>query len=674
MEKDRLKTRNDADPEMRFRTIGVRIRADEPASFDREKRSVKVTLSSEEPVMVWGEAEILLAAGARIPKDKKIVMLDTHNRFTVDGVLGSIRKLHRSNGEVVGTAFFSERQKAEDALTLVEEGHLTDFSVGYKVEKYVRIGADEKQTIKGREFKGPVVVVTSWIPREGSIAPVGADPKAKVRANEPEIIGKGEISMDERTRKYLESRGLAKDATDDEAWKFLGRLEAEDKKPPVAEPVPPVKEPVRTEDPPAKVDEEKIRAEEKIKERTRIAEITAMGDRLGEVELAKKCVDDGVPLDEARERFITRQMEKDEPTVRAAIAVDEVDKFRAAAIDSLLLRGNVAVEAPSPGATDLQGFSLRELARESLRIGGLKTTGTMHEMIGRALVTGDFPYILADSARKSLFAGWDTAPETWQSWCGTGNVSDFKTHSSVRVSEMDDLDEIPEHGEYQYGGRTEAKEEYAIATYGKLFAITRQTIINDDLNALTDVPRGHGEAAARKVGDVAYAVLTANAAMGDGVALFHANHANLGSAAVISETTLGELVKLMGLQKDLAGLRRLNIRANFFLAPITIMTACEVFFNSEMFAGAAADTTRRNIFFGQFTRVYEGRLDDSSTTAYFLAGPSGKTVVVFFLNGVQVPFLETKAGWTVDGIEYKVRIDAGAKAMDWKGLAKNAGA
>jgi hypothetical protein len=27
----------------------------------------------------------------------------------------------------------------------------------------------------------------------------------------------------------------------------------------------------------------------------------------------------------------------------------------------------------------------------------------------------------------------------------------------------------------------------------------------------------------------------------------------------------------------------------------------------------------------------------------------------------------------MDGVEYKVRIDAGAKAMDWRGLYKNAG-
>ena len=47
---------------------------------------------------------------------------------------------------------------------------------------------------------------------------------------------------------------------------------------------------------------------------------------------------------------------------------------------------------------------------------------------------------------------------------------------------------------------------------------------------------------------------------------------------------------------------------------------------------------------------------------------------MFFLNGVQRPYLEVQEGWKVDGVEYKVRIDCGAKAVDWRGLVKNPGA
>lgn len=665
------KEKSEMEDELRYRSIEIRAAGSgAPSTFDREKRTVDVTLSTEEPVVVWGEREVLLAEGAQIPKNKKIPMLDAHNRFTFDGILGSFKDIRKSNGEVLARAHFSKREKAEDAFTLIEEGHLTDVSVGYKVNKYVRIADKETQMIKGREFKGPMVVVTDWTLREGSVAPVGADINAKVRASERENQGREDDQMDEKFRQYLISRGLPEDATEDEANKFLGRLEAEDKK--RIESTPPASQPA---DPPKDkdIDPEKVREEGILAERARVAEITGLGQRLGNAKLAQDCIDEGISVENAMRRFVDWKSTQEQETVRTGVAMDERDKFRAAALDSVLLRSNVEVEDPAPGAEDLRGFTLKELARESLRVAGLKTSGQPMDMIGRAMMTSDFPLILADSARKSLFIGFDTAPESWSIWCGTGNVSDFKTHSSVRASEYDDLLEVPEHGEFIHGVRSEAQEQYYIATYGRLFAITRQTIINDDLNALSDVPRGHGEAAARKLGDIAYAVLTANAAMGDGTNLFDAAHGNVGTGGVPSETTIGEAVKLAALQKDIAGKRKLNIRLEYFLGPVTIQTATEIFFESELYSGADATSFRKNIFAGKFTRIYESRLDDDDITKWYMAGAKGKTVTMFFLNGIQTPYLESKQGWTVDGVEYKVRIDAGAKAMDWRALVYNAG-
>jgi hypothetical protein len=338
----------------------------------------------------------------------------------------------------------------------------------------------------------------------------------------------------------------------------------------------------------------------------------------------------------------------------------------------------------APGARDLAGYSLRELAREALRIGGHSTGGNPMELVGRALGTADFPLILANVANKSLFEGWESAEETWATWCGTGSVSDFKTHHLPRASEMDDLDEIPDKVPYKYGDRRESEEQFSIATYGKLFALSRQALINDDLGAFTDIPRAHGEAAARKIGDLPYAVLTANAAMGDGVTLFHANHSNLvaaGAGAAPGTVTIAAGILAMGVQTDQRGLKRLNIRPQYFIAPKALEGVSEVFFRSENFsdhqvvpAESGFASTRANPYSGSyFTRVYEARLDGTSTTAWYLAAMKNKTVRVFFLNGQQRPYLETQAGWTVDGVEYKVRIDAGAKAVDWRGLYNNAG-
>jgi phage major head subunit gpT-like protein len=410
-------------------------------------------------------------------------------------------------------------------------------------------------------------------------------------------------------------------------------------------------------------------------------------------EAARKLIDEGASLDKARvvvmDHLATVGLDPKVPDVggRATLITDEKDKFRAAAEGAVLIRAGIPGDHDKIlGARDLAGYSLRELARHSLILAGRPHTGSPLEMVGRALTSSDFPYILANVAHKSLFTGWETANETWREWCAVGSVSDFKTHYSPRIGEFSDLDEVGESEEYKYGARTEAQESYSVVTYGKLAAISRQAIINDDLNAITANFFGMGEAAARKVGDLPYAVLTANAAMGDAVALFdtstHANYLSSGHGAAPGISTLAAAFLSMGTQTDLSGLRRLNIRPQFFLAPMALMGVSEIFFKSEKFSDNSTEatdstfaSTRVNPYSGEvLKRIYESRLDDDSATKWYLAAAKGKTVTVFFLNGVQAPYMEQQAGWEVDGTEFKVRIDAGAKAMDWRGLYLNYGA
>jgi hypothetical protein len=434
------------------------------------------------------------------------------------------------------------------------------------------------------------------------------------------------------------------------------------------------------------VDIDQARAQAAGEERQRISEIDAMCRQFDVTDLAENLIRQGTPVDEARKAVMDHLAKQKNPDPDVSyrgpvqMGADERDKFRSAANDALMIRGGLTVQAPAAGADDLTGYSLREMARLSLRMANQRDTGEPMQMIGRAFMASDFPLVLANVAEKSLFEGFDTAEETWNIWAGTGSVSDFKTHHSVRASETEDLSEIPAGTPYPYGERSEEEETYSIVTYGLIEAITRQTIINDDLGALIDTYFAHGEAVSRKIGDVVYAVLTANSAMGDGVALFHtASHANLASSgSAIGVTPLAAAIAAMKQQKDIAEKRRLNIRPRFFIGPTSIEGSAEQFFNSNnlAFTGSTdAEMAPANPYAGSyFVRAYDARLDDDSETAWYLAARKGKTVKVFFLNGVQRPYLETQNGWTVDGVENKVRIDCGAKAMDWRGLYKNPGA
>jgi phage major head subunit gpT-like protein len=665
---------------MQFRTIPLTLREDgAPKSLNEEQRSVECVAASETAVREldfdrWEFIDtVLLMSGCQLPESRQLPLLDSHSRYDTSTVVGSARDLRIENDQLISRAVFTSLPEGDNPYTKVKEGHLTDFSIGRKDIEGVYIPEGETGMVEGRSFEGPIRVITKWIPKELSICPIGADETAKTRSAQDDpgahnnteggrSAAEKEPQMDKKLRAFLVKRGLAEDATDQQAWDYLENLDV----------------PTRAETEHQPQEEQDVVSAVRA-EQVRIMEIQQTCRHYGYDDLAEELIKEGKDLDQCRAAILKKNMEEGPTTGgighRTEVVADERDKFRSAAQDALLIRSGFAPEKPAAGAEDLAGYSLRELARESLRMSNLSTGGNPIEMVGRALTTDDFPALLSNVANKSLFEGYNTADETWGQWCATGQVSDFKTNTIARLGEMDDLDEIGENDEYKYGNREDGKEQFQIATYGKLFSISRQTIINDDLGALTDIPRAHGEAWARKVGDIVYAVLIANAAMGDGIALFHADHGNIGTTGVINETTMAEAIKLMKMQKDISGKRRLNIRPQYLLAPVAQEGSAEVFFGSNQFAGSDTAATRTNPYAGsKYQRIYDPRLDDNDSDAWYLAGPKGKTVKVFFLNGNQLPYLETRQGWSVDGVEYKVRGDAGAKAVDWKAMVYNAGA
>ena len=76
-----------------------------------------------------------------------------------------------------------------------------------------------------------------------------------------------------------------------------------------------------------------------------------------------------------------------------------------------------------------------------------------------------------------------------------------------------------------------------------------------------------------------------------------------------------------------------------------------------------------------FEVISDARLDAISSTAWYgAANPnSADTIEVNYLDGNDQPYLEQKNGWSVDGTEFKVRIDAGVAPLDYRTLAKNPG-
>ena len=661
-----------------------------PLSLNEAERSVEFTAATEQPVNVWDwekwdvVPEVLRMDGVQLPASGQVPLLDTHDGTSVQNVLGSFGAFRTEGGQLVGRATFSGVQAGADAFRRVAEGHITDVSVGYEVLASTWVENGATATVEGVEYTGPVRVTTAWKLFEVSLCPVGADDRAKVRGK---IINTGGQSMNRNPGQEKRFDASAAKEKLTAAVAALNELAAslsepeEDKPDDAAEDN---AEPAAIPESPAGEGDGRS-AENSCdpveEERARIMEISAMCRAHNmPANMEEEMIRKGYSLDKARAAVLARLEGRSSAAfARVDVGRTEQEKVREAVSHGLLLRCGVAESRinggrPAPGAREFSGMSMREVCREMLVRSGRPTSGNVVEMVGRALSTTDLPNLLTDTANRVLMDGWESADKQWQVWCGQDSVSDFKELTLLDFASGDDLALIPEGGEYQNGRAAEHAESVKIETYGKIFPLTRQAIVNDDLGAFARIARNHGEAAARMVNRLACRVLTANPTMGDGKALFHDDHGNLVSSGgnVPTVESLGAAFLKMRTQKDLLG-NRVQIRPQFFIAPAALETGAEVFFNSQLI-GTQEKPNQANIYAGSvLTRVYDAELDDVSAADWYLAGPKGKTVTIFTLNGATAPYLEYKEGWRVDGVEYKVRLDVAAKAVAWQGLCKSAG-
>ncbi|MJC99070.1 peptidase S14, partial [Salmonella enterica subsp. enterica] len=319
-------------------------------------------------------------------------------------------------------------------------------------------------------------------------------------------------------------------------------------------------------------------------------------------------------------------------------------------------------------------MTLRELARISLvaRGAGVSSMNPM-QMIGMAFThsTSDFGNILLDVANKSILQGWQEAPETFDAWTKKGQLSDFRIAHRVGMGGFSSLRQVREGAEYKYVTTGDKQATIALATYGELFSITRQAIINDDMNMLTDVPMKLGRAAKATIADLVYDVLISNQKLSsDGVALFDkAKHANALDGAVMDVVSLDKARQLMRLQKE--GERHLNIRPAFVLVPTVMESVANQVIKSVSVKGADINAGIINPVKDFATVIAEPRLDDASQTTFYLTAAKGSdTIEVAYLNGVDKPYIDQQEGFTVDGVTTKVRIDAGVAPVDYRGLVK----
>ncbi|WP_339678344.1 ClpP-like prohead protease/major capsid protein fusion protein [uncultured Zhongshania sp.] len=348
---------------------------------------------------------------------------------------------------------------------------------------------------------------------------------------------------------------------------------------------------------------------------------------------------------------------------------DGIARMKAHAENTIAMR---ALGAKREENNELAGYTMFELARMMLHARNVNTGGMDKMALVAAAFThssGDFTTVLGNIAHKAMLKGYEEADEVFQRFTSVGSFSDFKVHTRTDLGSFPSLRQVGAGAEFKYVTIGERAETSVLATYGELFSINRQAIINDDLGLFTRLPQKMGRAAVRTVGDLVFSIFLNNPAMADTVALFHADHNNLLTAAGINTTSVDLARVKMAVQAE--GNAKLNLRPKFLLCDVADEGAAKVTLESEYEVGASAkNNTVPNSVRGIAEVISDARL--SGHNGWYLLADQNMhdTIEVQYLDGNQAPVLEQQNGWNVDGTEFKVRMDAAAKAWDFRGMTK----
>ncbi len=635
-----------------------------PGTVDLEARTVEVVWTTGAPVMrmdiftgerFWEELSLDPSAVDLSRLNSGAPLLDSHQAFELANVIGVSERAWIDGDEGRALLRFSKRDDVEPYFQDVVDGIIRNVSVGYDVSEY-----EELPVLRGNLA---VFRATNWMPAELSMVPIGADAMAGTRA--------AKTTHECRFINQAKTAEMRSHPMEDEIIAAVEETTAEVVAPVIVEVTADTERAVATE-------------------RKRSFEITTLARKAGiDDKTTDAMIKRGISLEAARNEVLDHMFEnagKIEIRGHATPKGEDAAELRMRGIEECLLhQANPGKHKLTDNGRRWAGMRLMEIGRTCLEEAGIDTRGKSQDQIaGMALgnvamkragmhTTSDFPNVLQAVAQKTLREAYERAPQTFKQVFRRGTLPDFRPTYRNQLGDMDTMEKVNEHGEFKYGTFGDSKEIVQLATYGKIFAFTRQMMINDDLNFLSRLPEMFGYRAADLESDITWGIVTSNPVMSDGNAYFSSAHGNLAAVSgAPSIATLGAMRAALRVQRASTGGGFLNLVPRFAVIPTTLETVFDQLLTSTT-PQVSGDVTPAYIRSLQV--IVEPRLDANSATAWYLFADPGMidTIEYDYLNGQEGLYTETREGWEVDGLQWKARMDFGAAAIDWRGAQKNNG-
>ncbi|MBB6311939.1 MULTISPECIES: prohead protease/major capsid protein fusion protein [unclassified Pseudomonas] len=651
-----------------------------PGSVDIDARTVELTWTTGAKGRRWSwdvgsyMEELDVSEGAvRLDRlNNGAPLLDTHNQYQLSAVLAVVERAWLDGGEGHALVRFSKREDADVVFKDVVDGILRNISVGYAVHRY--------EVVEEEDDKLPTYRAVDWEPLELSLVPIGFDDGAKVRSAKTPAEYEGQ-----RFHTIFEVR---------EANQPTGKTAAV---PTTPEDDAMTEEEKRAAEEAKRAAEETIRRQAEESERKRSLTIRSMAQKvkLNDEPFVEDLVARGVSVAEASAALIDKiaetqnntqpQTRNSQPTnVNGGQDVAILNAKRSAMQNALLHRCDATVKLEDAGR-EFRGMRLVDMAREFVEMAGGNARGMTPQELARAALgcdrqavraagmhsTSDFPLLLGSTVNRTLRDAYANAPQTWRPLGRQTTVPDFRAVTRAALGDISALEAVKEHGEYKYGTLSEDGAPIKVAKFGKIIALTWETIVNDDLGALTRIPAALGNAAAATESNVVWALLLGNPNFADGVPFYDASHGNVaGSGGAINTTTLAAARAAMRKQKSKAG-EFLNLSPEFLVVgPDKELEAFQ--FTSSVYV-PAKNADINDVRNASLTVIVDARITGNQW--YLFAAPGSiDTFEYAYLEGEQGVFTETREGFEVDGMEIKARLVFGAGWIDYRGAYKNLGA
>jgi HK97 family phage prohead protease len=610
------------------------------STYNPKTRTVIAVLSVGARVPRFGVFEELSIAPGAIDLRRvalgQVRLLDSHDRSSVDAILGVITDAWIEAGKLLGRIQFSETDAGRNAEGMVARGEVSAISVGYRVSVWTRVGIENDVEIWRAD---------EWELLEASLVSVPADADALIRSAQatskthtkgnrmdPEVI---DNSNNEGTRE-----GNVRSPQNDGARQVMSDRE--------------------------------VREAYDIAERAGIP-----------LDFVRQHVDSGTTMADFRNRVFERLADNANRTRTAAGRSDETfenpDFLSRSIVDALYSK--MTGKAPTGAAVELAGRSMLEMGAMILQSRGERVSWANRVTLADRILTrsgmhttSDFPYLLTSAGNRVLADAYQIAQTPLKQLARRRSAADFRPVSILRLSEAPRLEKVLQSGEVKHGSRAEAKEGFAIDTYAKIFSISRQAIINDNLGAFNDTSADFGRAAASTEADLMAGLLLANGGDGanldDGDPVYSTARGNKAAAgAAITVASLGAGRKVLRDAKDIDGITPLNVTPRH----LVVGSAKETEAEQVLHQLSAVQVDQVNPFPGKLTLHVEPRLIGNSWRLFADPGQLA-TLVIAYLAGREGPQIDLQQGWDVLGVEFRAVLDFGCAMQDWRGTYLNPGA